>query len=102
MDEHRTKYDQPMYQHHTDCVEFAEYLKFYVLPDIDGVNNITSKELHLHNVVTENTDIIDYNNNWAHLQYVEAYYLKTMSPEIIIGRKNNFNYSNDSHDYATI
>ena len=43
--------------------------------------------MHLHNAVTENTKIIDHNNNWAFLQYLEAYYVKPMSPEINIGLK---------------
>ena len=37
MDEHRIKPDQPMYQRLTSCAQFAEYLKFYALPDIDAV-----------------------------------------------------------------
>ena len=87
MDEHGTKPDQPMYQHLTNCAQFAEYLKFYALPDIDGVNTIVNKEMHQHNIVTENTQIIDHNDNWAHLQYLEAYYIKTRSTEINIGLK---------------
>ena len=84
MDEHGPKPDQPMYQHFTNCVQFPEYLKLYALPDIDAVNSIVSKELHLHNAVTENTGIVDCNDNWGHLPYLEAYYIKTMSPEINI------------------
>ena len=34
MDEHGTKPDQPMYQHLTNCAQFAEYLKFYALPGL--------------------------------------------------------------------
>ena len=34
-----------------------------------------------------NTEIIDHNNNWAHLQYLDAYYIKTMSHENNIGLK---------------
>ena len=49
MDKQRTKHDQPIYQHLTNCAQFAEYLKFYVLPDINIVNTIVSKELRLHN-----------------------------------------------------
>ena len=64
LDEHGTKSDQPMYQHLTNCAQFAEYLKFY---DIDAINTIVSKELHLHIAVTENTEIIDHNDIWAHL-----------------------------------
>ena len=43
--------------------------------------------MHLHNVVTENTKIIDHNDNWAHSQHLEAYYIKTISPEINIRLK---------------
>ena len=67
--------------------QFAEYSKFYALPDVDVVNTIVSKELHLDNVVTENTEIIDHNNNWGHLQDLEADFIKTMSPELNIGLK---------------
>ena len=83
---HGTKPDQPLYLHLTNCVQFAKYLKFYALPYIDTVNTI-NKELHLHNAVIENTEIANHNDNWAHLQYLEAYYIKTMLPEINIGLK---------------
>ena len=88
-----------MHQHLTNCAQFAEYLKFYALPDIDAVNTIVNKKMHLHCAVTEITEIIDHNENWIHLQYLEAYYIKTMSPKINIGLKasKNFNYSNGSH-----
>ena len=83
MDERGTKPDQPMNQHLTNCAEFAEYLKFYALPDTDAVNTIVNKEMDLHNAVTESTRIIDHNDNWVHLQYLDAYYIKTMSSSII-------------------
>ena len=59
-----------MYQHLTNCAQFAEYLKFYALPDIDAVNTIVNKETHLHNAVTENNQLLitmiigptDFNN----------------------------------------
>ena len=86
MDEHGTKPDQPMYQHLTNCAQFAEYLKFYALLDTDVVNTIVNKEMHLHNAVAENTEIIDHNDNWAYLHHC-FYYIKTMSPEINIGLK---------------
>ena len=87
MDEHGTKPNHPVYQYLTNYARFAEYLKFYALPDTDVDNTIVSQELHLHNTVTENTEIIDRNDNWAHLQYLQAYYIKTMSPEIKIKLK---------------
>ena len=84
MDERRKKLDQPIYQHLTNWAQFAEYLKFYALPDVDAVDIVLYKELHLHNVVT---DIIDHDDNWVHLQYLEAYYSKTMSPKLNIRLK---------------
>ena len=43
--------EQPMYQHFIKSAQFAEYLKFYVLPYIDGVNTTESKKLRLHNML---------------------------------------------------
>ena len=63
MDEHGTKPDQAMYQHFINFTQFPKYLKFYALPDIDAVNNIANKKLHLHNAVTENTEINNHNVN---------------------------------------
>ena len=97
MDEHGTKPDQPMYQHLKNCAQFAEYLKFYALPD--AINTIVSKELHLHNAVTENTKIIDNNDISVHLQYLSKQsHLKLMSSWKL---QKNFNHLNDSHDLAT-
>ena len=48
-----------MYQRLTNCAQFANYLKFYRIPDIDLANTVVSKKLHLHNAVTENIEIID-------------------------------------------
>ena len=52
-----------MYQHLTNCAQFAGNLKFYALLDIDTINTIVSKELHLHNAVNGNTEIIDHSDN---------------------------------------
>ena len=84
MDERRKKSGQPIYQHLTNWAKFAEYLKFYALPDIDAVNIVLYKELYLHHVVT---DIIDRYDNWVHLQYLETCYSKTMSPKVNIRLK---------------
>ena len=68
MDEHDQPANQPMYQHLENCAQYAEYLQFYALLDIDAVNAIVSKEMHQQNFVTENTEIIDHNDNWTHFQ----------------------------------
>ena len=54
---------------------------------IDAINTIVSIELLLCNAVTENIKIIYHSDNWTLLQYLEAYYIKTMSPEVNIGLK---------------
>ena len=54
MDKHGRKADEPINQHLTNCAQFAEYLRFYALPDIDAANTIVSNELQLHRSVTEN------------------------------------------------
>ena len=54
MDKHGRKADEPINQHLTNCAQFAEYLRFYALPDIDVANTIVSNELQLHRSVTEN------------------------------------------------
>ena len=87
MDEHDQPANQPMFQYLTNCAQYAECLQFYALPDTDFVNTIVSKQMHLHNAVSENTEIIDHNDNWTHLQYLEDYYIKIVSIEINIELK---------------
>ena len=36
MDEHGIKPEEPRYQHLANCAQFAEYLEFYALRDIDA------------------------------------------------------------------
>ena len=87
IDEHGTEPNQPVHQHLTSCTKFEEYLWFYTLPDIDTINIIVSKDLHLHNAVVQNTEMIDHNKQLVNLQYLETFYIKTMWPEINIGLK---------------
>ena len=84
MDEHDQPAIQPMSQHLANCAQYAEYLQFYALLDIDAVNAVVSKEMHQQNFVTENTEIIDHNDNWTHFQYLKAYCIKTMTAEFNI------------------
>ena len=81
--------EQPMYQHFINSAQFAEYLKFYLLPYIDGVNTTESKKLRLHNML------------WLKISKL----LMTVRIGPIYDtpkeRQKNFNYSNDFHDCAT-
>ena len=87
IDEHGTKVDQPMYQHLSNCSGFNECIMLFALPDTATGTTIISKELHLHNVVINNVKILDKNNKWSQLQFLEAYYIKKLAPEINIDLK---------------
>ena len=42
---------------------------------------------HLYNAVINNAKIIDKNDEWGQLQFLEAYYIKTLAHEIKVGLK---------------
>ena len=48
---------------------------------------IASKKLHLDNAVINNVKILDKNDKWGQLQFLEAYYIKKLAPEIHFGLK---------------
>ena len=76
LDEHGTKIDQPMFQHLSNCSVFNDHIMLFILPDVAAHTTIVSKELHLHNVVINNVKILDKNDKWGQLQFLEAYYIK--------------------------
>ena len=83
-----TKVDQPMYQHLSNCCEFNDHIMPFTLPDVATTNTtIINKELHLHNAVINNVEILDKINKWGQLQFLEVYYIKTLVPEINFGLK---------------
>ena len=71
-----------MFQHLTNCQEFLEELSILNLPISD--NNIPEVELnsYIMNAVHHNSKILDYNNNWSQLCFLEAFYIKTLKPKI--------------------
>ena len=58
----------------------------YSLPCDGETVDIDIKE-HLINAVLNDCRIIDQNNNWSKLSFLEAYYIKTLKPEINDGLK---------------
>ena len=66
-----------MYQHLSNCSAFNDHIILFTLPDGATDSTIVSKELHLHNV-----KILDKNDKWSHLQFLEAYYIKKLAPDI--------------------
>ena len=87
LDKHGTKVGQPMYQHLSNCSTFNDHIMLFTLPDAATDTTIVSKELHLHNTVINNVKILDKNDKWGQLQFLEAYYIKKLAPEINFGLK---------------
>ena len=47
------------------------------------MNTTVNNELHLHNVVVRNFEILDYNNEWGQLQHLKACNIKILNPDIM-------------------
>ena len=78
-----------MYQQLSNCSAFNDHIMLFTLPDAAASaknTTIISKELHLHNVVINNVKILDKNDKWGQLQFLEAYHIKLAS-EINFGLK---------------
>ena len=59
----------------------------FTLPDVAADTTIVSKELHLHNAVINDVKILDKNDKWGQLLFLEAYYIKKLAPEVKFGLK---------------
>ena len=76
-----------MFQYLVNCQQFLEELSILNVPISD--NNIPEVELHSHimNAVHNNSKVLDYNNNWSQLCFLETFYFKTLKPKINAGLK---------------
>ena len=61
-----------MYQHLSICSAFNGQIMLFTLPDAATDTTIVSKELHLHYAVINNVKILDKNDKWGQLQFLEA------------------------------
>ena len=71
-----------MYQHLSSCCAFNDHIMLFTLPDAATNTTIVSKELHLHNVVMNNVKILGKSDKWGQLEFLEAYYIKTLASQI--------------------
>ena len=90
-DEHGNPHDQPMFQHLVNWQQFLEKLSILNLPISD--NSIPEVELNSHvmNAVHNNSKVLDHNNNWSQLCFLEAFYIKTSKPKANAGFKASNN-----------
>ena len=69
------------------CEEFNYRLNLHSLAEILSDSGKIDHMEHVYDSVIDNCKVLDSCNNWAILQYLEAYYVKTESPEINVGLK---------------
>ena len=84
--EHGTRNDQPMFQHLSQCAHFRDYVTMISLSTSDALNSIDVKE-HIKHAVLYNFSIVDSNDNWSQLSFLEAFYINRFSPAINKGLK---------------
>ena len=87
MNEHGTRSDQPMHQHLTNCTAFQETVNINALPELFNDSKQIDHKAHVLNGVLHNCDIIDSNDNLSQLCFLEAFYIKKLSPSINNGLK---------------
>ena len=54
----------------------------FTLPDAATNTPTVNEESHFHNSVINNVKILGKNDQWGQHQFFEAYYSKTLAPEI--------------------
>ena len=87
MNEHGTRSDQPMHQHLINCMAFQETVNINALPELFNDSKQINHKAHVLNGVENNCDIIDSNDNWSQLCFLEAFYIK-LSPSINNGSQS--------------
>lgn len=87
--EHGLRYDQPMNMHLSNCPSFRELINLFTLPNIFIENGQLDLDIkgHILNAVFDNFRIVDNNNSWSQLCFLEAFYIKQLSPTINKGLK---------------
>ena len=76
-----------MHQHLTNCTTFQETVNINALPELFNDSKQIDHKAHVLNGVLNNCDIIDSNDNWLQLCFLEAFYIKKLSPSINNGLK---------------
>ena len=62
LDEYGAKVDMPIYQHLSNFRAFNDHIMLFTLPDAATNTTIVTKELYLHNAVTNNVKNLDKTN----------------------------------------
>lgn len=85
--EHGRRADQPMHQHLKHCIEFHDVTNLFALTRLFGNSDGINHKEHMINAVLNNCKILDTNDNWSQLSFLEAFYIKKLRPKINDGLK---------------
>ena len=83
--EHGKKEDQPIFQHFQSCEKISYKLNLYSLADTFSDTSTVNLIEHVYNSANDNFKILKPCNNWAIVQYLEAYHIKSKSPMMKVG-----------------
>ena len=83
--EHMKMEYQPRFQHFQSCENFSYKLNLYSLADTFSDTSTVNLIEHVYNSANDNFKILKPCNNWAIVQYLEAYHIKSKSPMMKVG-----------------
>ena len=78
-----------MFKHPSEWGIFKETCNLYALPSLynESDPNEISLTSHILSAILQNHEIFDFNHNWSHILFLEAYYNKKHDPVINHGVK---------------
>ena len=88
LDEHSRAETSAIGKHLNECEHFHFIVNLYnisVFSDLDQA--VIQHYYHIHAAVLQNTRIIDKNNNWSQLCFLESLYIKRRNPTLNVGIK---------------
>ena len=89
MDEQGTRNYEQMFKHLNCCTHFHDMCSLYAITDVSDFVPIVVKNKHIYNAVINNSKIIHRLNNYFQLEFLEAYYIKLLSPAINYGIRSS-------------
>ncbi|XP_066914554.1 uncharacterized protein [Clytia hemisphaerica] len=87
MIEHGKRVDQPMNHHLNNCSSFHDLTDMYNLAQLFGESQGINHKEHILKAVLNNCKILDSNDNWSQLAFLEEFYIKKLRPKINDGLK---------------
>ena len=76
-----------MNQHLKNCNDFHELTNMFNLIQLFGEPHGINHKEHIVNAVLNNSKVLDSNDNWSQLAFLEAFYIKKLRPKINDGLK---------------